>query len=958
MEELDIKMINILLLFLFIITLSSCAGAATEFRVNSSGSIQDVLTRAHSGDTIIVSPGTYNENVDISRQNDLNNLVLMSESGNPADTQIVGKKTDKDVIVINNENAVTVKGFTISGAGTGKAGISLNGGKNCIIENNILSNDDIGINIDNSPNNAVRKNVVTRTGVVNTSKGIVISGSDNYDVSDNSISNQYLGIQIKYSVGGNISGNNVTQSGNHGIMLDGADSATLERNIVDSVTMFGIYVDETNQTVVRNNTVLNRNSVGNGINLLFSDWNKIEGNTVSLSNHALFMNNSHYNTLQDNIIPDSAYGIAMRYSENNSIVNNSAYNDISGIYLTHNSGNNTISGNKANLNIKNGIELHLSAHDNILNNNEVSQNQMNGIYIVEGAHDNILDNNEVNQNQINGIYFEEAINNEVSNNKVTENKEGISFISSRKNTISGNNINGNELGIYLCAACYPNDIYNNYFNNTKNADVGNAGCTWYLQPPTKGKNIVNGPSLGGNFWATPGGAGFSETASDGNGDGFADTTYTSSDRNIIDKYPLIKVIIPVANFSTNVTGGTVPLTVQFTDLSQNTEYRIWDFGDGTTSIEQNPQHTYSTVGTYNVNLTVNNKNDTVSKFATITVSEQPVPPVLPVADFNSNLVSGFAPLDVQFTDASQNATGWNWDFGDGYTSTEQNPEHTFFTAGTHLVSLIVNNVNGTASKGTTITVIEQSSSGGGSSSGSSGSAGSSPEPQSNVEIKEISQTFISSGTSARFEFSQKVTPVVYVSFDSKKTAGKTTTIAEMLKGKSTLVSGLPSDDVYKYLNLWVGNSGFATSKNIENAAVCFKVEKAWVQDKKIDKSSITLNRYSDKTWNQLPTSLSSEDDKYMYFAAETPGFSPFAITGKMTASGTGIQPTTGNKTQPVSVNETQTKPNTGNTPANVELTPGQKENPSSSGTGSTKMPGFDMVIVIGSLLVVFLHKRK
>ncbi len=328
---------------------------------------------------------------------------------------------------------------------------------------------------------------------------------------------------------------------------------------------------------------------GNGINLLFSDWNKIVGNTVSLSGHALFMNNSHNNILQDNTVPDSAYGIAMRYSENNIIINNSAYNDTSGIYLTRNSSNNTISGNKANQNFNSGIELHL------------------------GAHDNTLDGNEVSQNQINGIYFEEAINNKVFNNKISENKEGISLTSSRSNTISGNTITANEYGIYLCPASYPNDIYNNYFNNTENADVRNARCTWYLQPPTKGKNIVSGPSLGGNFWATPGGAGFSETASDGNSDGFSDTTYTSADGNIKDKYPLVKVIIPVADFSTNVTSGIVPLTVQFTDLSQNAESRNWDFGDGTNSTEQDPQHTYSSAGNYTVNLTINNKNDTVSK---------------------------------------------------------------------------------------------------------------------------------------------------------------------------------------------------------------------------------------------------------------------------------------------------------------------------------------------------------
>jgi hypothetical protein len=55
------------------------------------------------------------------------------------------------------------------------------------------------------------------------------------------------------------------------------------------------------------------------------------------------------------------------------------------------------------------------------------------------------------------------------------------------------------------------------------------------------------------------------------------------------------------------------------------------------------------------------------------------------------------------------------------------------------------------------------------------------------------------------------------------------------------------------------------------AASAFKVDKSWIQDKKIDKSSITLNRYSDKKWNQLPVTLLSEDNKYLYFTAKTPG---------------------------------------------------------------------------------------
>ena len=325
--------------------------------------------------------------------------------------------------------------------------------------------------------------------------------------------------------------------------------------------------------------------------------------------------------------------------------------------------------------------------------------------------------------------------------------------------------------------------------------------------------------------------------------------------------------------------------------------------------------------------------------------------VTPVANFNTNIISGYAPLFVQFTDLSQNAAEWNWNFGDGAISTENNPAHTYSAAGTYTANLTVSNGSLTASKTAPITVLQVSgeSSSGGSSSGGSGSWGAdvSPEPQSNVEAKELSHTFISSGNSVNFTFPQNATPVVNISFDSKKTVGKTTTIVEMLKNQSTVVSESPSDGIYKFINIWVGNNGFATPSNIENAVVFFKVEKSWMQDKNINKSSITLNRYNSTKWNPLQTNLSGEDDKYLYFIAETPGFSHFAITGKAAANET--------------VTETQSKPssenleqnNTSNA-ANVE----QTQSPSTSGNGSTKSPGFEAVFGIVSLLTVFLYKRK
>ena len=242
----------------------------------------------------------------------------------------------------------------------------------------------------------------------------------------------------------------------------------------------------------------------------------------------------------------------------------------------------------------------------------------------------------------------------------------------------------------------------------------------------------------------------------------------------------------------------------------------------------------------------------------------------------------------------------------------------------------------------------EASSGGSSSSG--GGGGGSPESASNVEMKELSQTFITSGKPVKFDFPMNATCVVYVGFDAKKNVGKTTTISEMLKEKSTLVSELPEGEVYKSFNVWVGNDGYATSMNIENPVVCFMVKRSWLQDNKIDQSSITLNRYSDKKWEQLSTNLSGEDDKYLYFTTKTQGFSFFAITGKIAVKESGT--------------EIKSEPNTqdfdqknGSTATNIEQTPAQKGSANTSERGSTKMPGFEIASVIFCLLGVFLYKK-
>ena len=159
---------------------------------------------------------------------------------------------------------------------------------------------------------------------------------------------------------------------------------------------------------------------------------------------------------------------------------------------------------------------------------------------------------------------------------------------------------------------------------------------------------------------------------------------------------------PIANFTADITSGTAPLTVNFTDQSTGSPTSwLWDFGDGTNTTEQNASHTYTSTGNYTVNLTVSNAggNDTEVKTKYILVSESL--PGAPVANFTANVTNGTVPLTVEFTDISTGSpTSWQWDFNNDGTvdSTEQAPIYTYSTAGNYTVNLTVANAGGNDSE--------------------------------------------------------------------------------------------------------------------------------------------------------------------------------------------------------------------------------------------------------------------
>ena len=176
------------------------------------------------------------------------------------------------------------------------------------------------------------------------------------------------------------------------------------------------------------------------------------------------------------------------------------------------------------------------------------------------------------------------------------------------------------------------------------------------------------------------------------------TNAAGSNTNTVSNYITVnKAIPPVASFTANITSGTVPFTVNFTDTSSNSPSAwAWTFGDGGWNTSQNPSHTYTTPGIYTISLTVTNYggSNTFSSQSFITANKA----LAPVTSFFSNTTSGAVPLAVSFTDMSTNSpTAWAWSFGDGGTSALQNPVYTYTTPGTYTVSLTATNYGGSAS---------------------------------------------------------------------------------------------------------------------------------------------------------------------------------------------------------------------------------------------------------------------
>jgi len=158
---------------------------------------------------------------------------------------------------------------------------------------------------------------------------------------------------------------------------------------------------------------------------------------------------------------------------------------------------------------------------------------------------------------------------------------------------------------------------------------------------------------------------------------------------------------PIANFSFNGAGGNAPATVTFTNSSSNATSYNWDFGDGSTSTEKNPQHIFTSGGTFTVELIAKGEGGSNSKSKTINISDIEAP----VANFTISGAGGFAPSNVTFTNTSTYANSYSWDFGDGSAaSTEISPTHIYNVGGVFTATLTATGDGGTNSLSKTVNI--------------------------------------------------------------------------------------------------------------------------------------------------------------------------------------------------------------------------------------------------------------
>ncbi|RPJ69721.1 MAG: hypothetical protein EHM20_16140, partial [Alphaproteobacteria bacterium] len=301
-----------LMLTLFLALSTTTSAAAVVVTVNNSTgpvadyiSIQNAINNANEGDTILVYPGTYTENVDAN----MTNIKIRSFSGNTEDTIVVAQNSSDHVFNVSSD-LIEISGFTISGSKWSDryhydiAGIALYGVSGASIGNNTLKDNFCGIYLNNSSWNFLISNSATENiyGIylVNSSNsniliyndaikndfGIYSIGSNNNILTSNKVKSNYNGIYFVSCNDCSLAENEVKENDFRGIILSSSSNNNLTKNNV-YLNIYGIYLGNfsKNNTLIGNsmwdNYYINFDTYSSSIspNTIYSD-NLVNGKSI------------------------------------------------------------------------------------------------------------------------------------------------------------------------------------------------------------------------------------------------------------------------------------------------------------------------------------------------------------------------------------------------------------------------------------------------------------------------------------------------------------------------------------------------------------------------------------------------------------------------------------------------------------------------------------------------------
>ena len=165
---------------------------------------------------------------------------------------------------------------------------------------------------------------------------------------------------------------------------------------------------------------------------------------------------------------------------------------------------------------------------------------------------------------------------------------------------------------------------------------------------------------------------------------------------------------PTVSATANITTGVAPLEIEFTGLAAGGNGALtyeWDFGDGETSTQISPNHSYGAAGTFSAKFKATDEDgDFAAATVTINVGTESLPAVTAAAD----VTQGLAPLNVQFTSTIVGGDApvtVSWNFGDGETSAEAAPAHIFNTPGSYGATVTATDATGDSAQATVLITV-------------------------------------------------------------------------------------------------------------------------------------------------------------------------------------------------------------------------------------------------------------